>query len=106
MREGKSHRRYKVVVDEVIILYLDSNSQRCGSGAFEHYRGPFRWTEQNICPQERALESGITPGPGYMAYLKARRVVERKQVVGALGLMYKDENVCEEDVGKTRDGSE
>jgi len=87
MREGKSHRRHKAVIGEVMVLYLDSNSQRCGSGAFEHYWGPFRWTEQNVRPQERALESGIAPGPAYVAYLKARWGAVYKQVVGALGLL-------------------
>jgi hypothetical protein len=106
MREGKSHRRHKAVISEVIVLYLESNSQWCGSGAFEHYWGPFRWTEQNVCPYERALESGIAPGPAYVAYLKARWGAVNIHVVGALGLMYEDENVCEEDVGKTRDGGE
>lgn len=40
-----------------------------------------------------------------MTDLKARWA-GGKQVVGALGLMYEDENVCEEDVGKTGDGGE
>ena len=29
-----------------------------------------------------------------------------KQVVGTLGLMYEDENICEQYVGKTGDGDE
>jgi hypothetical protein len=41
-----------------------------------------------------------------VADLKARWGAGGKQVVGALGLMYEDENVCEQDVGKTGDGGE
>jgi hypothetical protein len=41
-----------------------------------------------------------------VANLKARWGTEGKQVVGALGLMYEDENVSEQDVGKTGDGDE
>ena len=62
--------------------------------------------EQNVCPQEGALESGIAPGPAYVTDLKGRWGAKGKQVVSALGLMYEDENVCEEDVGKTEDGGE
>jgi hypothetical protein len=41
-----------------------------------------------------------------VADLKARWGAEGKQVVGAIGLIYEDENVREEDVGKTGDGGE
>jgi len=42
-----------------------------------------------------------------VADLKARWGAEGIQViVGALGFMYEDENVCEQDVGKTGDGGE
>lgn len=41
-----------------------------------------------------------------MADSKARLGTAGKQVVGALGLMYEDEDVSEQDVGKTGDGDE
>ena len=41
-----------------------------------------------------------------MGDVKARWGTEGGQVVGALGLMYEDEDVSEEDMGKTRDGAE
>jgi hypothetical protein len=105
MREGKSHRGYKTIFGEVQILYWDDNRQWCCSGAFEHDCGPFRWAEPNVSPQERALKSGIAPGPAYVADLNAGEGMAGK-LVGGFGMMYKDENVCEQDVWKTRDRSE
>ena len=40
-----------------------------------------------------------------MADLKAM-LCEGREEVGGLGLMYEDENVCEQDVRKTGDGGE
>ena len=56
------------------------------------------------------MESGIAPGSAYVADLKARQGWRKegkgKQIVGAIGLMYEDENVSEQDVGETGDGRE
>jgi hypothetical protein len=106
MREGKSHRKYKAIFGEVQMLYWDVNRQRCCSGAFEHDCGPFWWAKQNVRPQERALKSGIAPGPAYVADLKTSGGMAGKLDVGAFGMMDKDEDVCEQDVWKTRDRGE
>jgi len=88
------------------MVYRDLNRERCCSGAFEHDCGPFGWPEQNVCPQERALKSGIAPGPAYVADLEANGGTEGKLDVGVLGTMYEDENVSEQDMWKTRDRGE
>lgn len=62
--------------------------------------------EENVCPQERALESGIAPGSAYVTDLKARWETDSEGVVGEFGLMYEYENVCKQDVGETGDGGE
>jgi len=66
---------------------LDFNLERCGSGAFEHDWCPIRWRKQDVCPQERALESGITPGPAYVGDMKASGGTEGKRGVGEQGFV-------------------
>jgi hypothetical protein len=116
MRKGKSHRSYKAIIGEVQVMYWNFNRKRCGSGAFEHDCGPFRRPEQNVCPQERTLKGGIAPSPAYVADLEASggtvgdleasRGTVGNFNIGVLGTMYKDENVSEQDVWKTRDRGE
>lgn len=67
------------------MVYWNFNRQGCCSGAFEHDCGPFRRTEQDVCPQERALKSGIAPGPAYMADMKAGGGTVGNPNVGRLG---------------------
>jgi len=86
------------------MLYWDFNPQRCVSGALEHDSGPLGRAKQNVCPQKRTLKSRIAPGPAYVAYMKARWRTEGKLDVDALGAVYEDEDVGEQDVWKSRDG--
>jgi hypothetical protein len=85
------------------MLYWNFNPQRCVSGALEHDSGPLGRAKQNVCPQKRALKSRIAPGPAYVAYMKARRRTEGG-LIDALGAVYEDEDVGEQDVWKSRDG--
>lgn len=105
MGEGKSHRSYEGLISQVQVLYRNVDGQRCSAGAFEHDGGPFGRTKQNVCPQERALKCGITPGPTYVAGGKAGWGTLGRLGGVELGVVdEEDENVGEEDVWKTRDG--
>jgi hypothetical protein len=117
MREGKSHRGHKAIIGEVQVMYWNFNHERCSSGAFEHDCSPFRRPEQDVCPQKGALKSGIAPNPAYVADLEASRgtvgdlevsrgTVGKPDNVGVLGTVYKDENISEQDMWKTRDWGE
>jgi len=51
--------------------------------------------KEDVCPQQGALKGRIAPGPTYVADLKASWRALGKPVVGALGVMNKDEDVGE-----------
>jgi hypothetical protein len=86
------------MVGEVEMLYWDFNPKRYASAPLEHDSRPLRRAEQDVRPQERALESRITPGPTYVAYMKARWRTQGKLDVDTLGAVYEDKDVGEKDV--------